>query len=155
MSSDSADPFYWIRVILASNRGTLMELGISPIVTSGLIMQLLAGAKLIEVGDTPKDRALFNGAQKLFGMVITVGQAIVYVLTGMYGDPSDIGAGVCLLIIIQLFVAGLIVLLLDELLQKGYGELVIEQLNQISTHLNIWPICQIQIFSMNFFCIFV
>ena len=64
MSSDSADPFYWIRVILASNRGTLMELGISPIVTSGLIMQLLAGAKIIEVGDTPKDRALFNGAQK-------------------------------------------------------------------------------------------
>merc|ERR1719238_2551355 len=121
MSSDSADPFYWIRVILASNRGTLMELGISPIVTSGLIMQLLAGAKLIEVGDTPKDRALFNGAQKLFGMVITVGQAIVYVLTGMYGDPSDIGAGVCLLIIIQLFFAGMIVLLLDELLQKGYG----------------------------------
>jgi protein transport protein SEC61 subunit alpha len=54
-------------------------------------------------------------------MVITVGQAIVYVLTGLYGDPADIGAGVCLLIIIQLFVAGLIVLLLDELLQKGYG----------------------------------
>lgn len=49
MSSDSADPFYWMRVILASNRGTLMELGISPIVTSGLIMQLLAGAKIIEV----------------------------------------------------------------------------------------------------------
>lgn len=121
MSSDSADPFYWIRVILASNRGTLMELGISPIVTSGLIMQLLHGAKIIEVGDTPKDRALFNGAQKLFGMVITVGQAIVYVMTGMYGDPTEIGAGVCLLIIIQLFVAGLIVLLLDELLQKGYG----------------------------------
>lgn len=41
-----------------------MELGISPIVTSSLIMQLLAGAKIIEVGDTPKDRALFNGAQK-------------------------------------------------------------------------------------------
>jgi len=121
MSSDSADPFYWIRVILASNRGTLMELGISPIVTSGLIMQLLAGAKIIEVGDTPKDRALFNGAQKLFGMVITIGQSIVYVMTGMYGDPAEMGAGICILIIIQLFVAGLIVLLLDELLQKGYG----------------------------------
>merc|ERR1712241_1076991 len=121
MSSDSADPFYWIRVILASNRGTLVELGISPIVTSGLIMQLLAGAKVIEVGDTPKDRALFNGAQKLFGMVITIGQAIVYVMTGMYGEPSDLGTGICLLIILQLFVAGMIVLLLDELLQKGYG----------------------------------
>uniref|UniRef100_A0A8C9ULH9 SEC61 translocon subunit alpha 1 n=1 Tax=Spermophilus dauricus TaxID=99837 RepID=A0A8C9ULH9_SPEDA len=101
MSSDSADPFYWMRVILASNRGTLMELGISPIVTSGLIMQLLAGAKIIEVGDTPKDRALFNGAQKLFGMIITIGQSIVYVMTGMYGDPSEMGAGICLLITIQ------------------------------------------------------
>lgn len=121
MSSDSADPFYWMRVILASNRGTLMELGISPIVTSGLIMQLLAGSKIIEVGDSPKDRALFNGSQKLFGMIITIGQAVVYVMTGMYGDPADLGPGICLLIIIQLFCAGLIVLLLDELLQKGYG----------------------------------
>merc|ERR1712076_125926 len=121
MTSKSADPFYWMRVILASNRGTLMELGISPIVTSGLVTQLLAGAKIIEVGDTPKDRALFSGAQKLFGMIITIGQAIVYVMTGMYGVPSDMGMGVCLLIVIQLFIAGLIVLLLDELLQKGYG----------------------------------
>jgi len=121
MSSESADPFYWMRVIMASNRGTLMELGISPIVTSGLIMQLLAGAKIIEVGDSPRDRALFSGAQKLFGMIITIGQAIVYVMTGMYGVPSEMGMGVCLLIVIQLFIAGLIVLLLDELLQKGYG----------------------------------
>lgn len=121
MSSESADPFYWMRVIMASNRGTLMELGISPIVTSGLIMQLLAGAKIIEVGDTPRDRALFSGAQKLFGMIITIGQAIVYVMTGMYGVPAEMGMGVCCLIVIQLFVAGLIVLLLDELLQKGYG----------------------------------
>ena len=36
----SSDPFYWMRVILASNRGTLMELGISPIITSGLVMQV-------------------------------------------------------------------------------------------------------------------
>ena len=82
MSSDSADPFYCICVILASNRETLMELGISPIVTSGLIMQLLAGAKLIEVGDTPKDRALFNGAHKLFGIVIAVGQVQIWLFLG-------------------------------------------------------------------------
>jgi protein transport protein SEC61 subunit alpha len=107
-------------------------------------MQLLAGAKIIEVGDSPKDRALFNGAQKLFGMIITVGQAIVYVMTGMYGVPAEMGFGICFLIVVQvcglllleirfiipfetmffclqLFIAGLIVLLLDELLQKGYG----------------------------------
>lgn len=54
----------WVMKITVVCLGTLMELGISPIVTSSLIMQLLAGAKIIEVGDTPKDRALFNGAQK-------------------------------------------------------------------------------------------
>lgn len=65
MSSESADPLYWMRVILASNRGTLMELGITPIVTSGMIMQLLAGANLVEVDFSLKeDRALFGGAQK-------------------------------------------------------------------------------------------
>lgn len=42
-----------------------MELGITPIVTSGMIMQLLAGANLIEVDFSLKeDRALFSGAQK-------------------------------------------------------------------------------------------
>jgi protein transport protein SEC61 subunit alpha len=44
----------------------------------------------------------------------------VYVLTGLHGQPSDLGAGVCLLLIIQLVSAALIVILLDELLQKGY-----------------------------------
>ena len=42
-------------------------------------------------------------------------------MTGMYGEPSDIRSSVCLMTIIQLFVAGLIVLLQDELLQKGSG----------------------------------
>ena len=37
----------------------------------------------------------------VFGMIITIGQSIVYVMTGMYGDPSEMGAGICLLITIQ------------------------------------------------------
>ena len=109
-------------MILASNRGTLMELGITPIVTSGMVMQLLAGSKLLEVDQSLKeDRVLFQGAQKLFGMVITLGEAMAYVLSGMYGPVKDLGAGNAILIILQLFCAGLVVLILDELLQKGYG----------------------------------
>src|SRR6056300_498869 len=121
-ASKTSDPFYWMRVILASNRGTLMELGISPIVTSGMVMQLLAGSRIIEVDYSVKeDRALFSGAQKLFGILITVGEAIAYVVSGMYGDLGSIGAGNAILIITQLFCSGIIVLTLDELLQKGYG----------------------------------
>eukprot|EP00736_Rhodelphis_marinus_P014223 Rmarinus@m.6257 len=121
-NTQSSDPFYWLRVILASNRGTLMELGISPIVTSGLVMQLLAGSRVIEVDNSVKeDRALFSGAQKLFGLIITVGEAVAYVMSGMYGDISELGTGNAILIIMQLFFAGVTVILLDELLQKGYG----------------------------------
>jgi protein transport protein SEC61 subunit alpha len=121
-ASKTSDPFYWMRVILASNRGTLMELGISPIITSGMIMQLLAGSRIIEVNQSLKeDRALFGGAQKLFGILITIGEAVAYVLSGMYGDLATIGAGNALLIILQLISAGMIVIILDELLQKGYG----------------------------------
>merc|ERR1719198_1021826 len=101
-TTESSDPFYWVRVILASNRGTLMELGISPIVTSGLVMQLLAGSKIIEVDQGMKrDRELFQGAQKLFGMIITIGEAVAYVVSGMYGQIGDLGAGNAILIIIQ------------------------------------------------------
>ncbi len=107
-----------------------MELGISPIVTSGMIMQLLAGSKLIEVNKNNKeDKELFEGATKrnlkfkilVFGFLITVGEAVAYVISGMYGDLSSLGTFNAYLIIIQLVIAGIIVLLLDEVLQKGYG----------------------------------
>lgn len=121
-TASGSDPFYWARVIMASNRGTCMELGISPIVTSGLVIQLLAGSKIIEVDNAVKeDRALLNGAQKLLGVLITIGEAVAYVVSGMYGDVRDLGAGNAILIIVQLFFAGIIVICLDELLQKGYG----------------------------------
>lgn len=52
---------------------------------------------------------------------MTLGQAVVQVISGFYGDPKELGAGVCLILVLQLFLAGVIVILFDELLQKGYG----------------------------------
>lgn len=122
VSSDSSDPLLWLRMMLASNRGTLMELGISPIVSSGMVFQLLQGTKLISVDPLSKaDRDLLGQAQKLLAILLAFGQATVYVLTGMYGPASSLGLGVCLLLVLQLVFAGVVVILLDELLQKGYG----------------------------------
>lgn len=117
-----SDPLYWLRVILASNKGTLMELGISPVVTASMVMQLLAAAKIIQIDEDDKeDRILFDGAQKLVGLGMTLIEAFAYVMSGMYGSISDIGIVVALLIVAQLFIAGVVCILLDELLQKGYG----------------------------------
>ncbi len=91
VSSDTSDPLYWLRMMLASNRGTLMELGISPIISSGMVFQLLAGTHLIDVNlDLKTDRELYQTAQKLFAIILSFGQACVYVLTGLYGQPSDL-----------------------------------------------------------------
>ncbi|KAF6141079.1 hypothetical protein GIB67_006524 [Kingdonia uniflora] len=59
-STTGADPFYWMRAILASSRGTVMELGMTPIITSGMVIQLLQVSKLIKVdNNVRKDRKLF------------------------------------------------------------------------------------------------
>mmetsp|Transcript_31225 Transcript_31225/g.35650 ORF Transcript_31225/g.35650 Transcript_31225/m.35650 type:complete len:295 (+) Transcript_31225:151-1035(+) len=99
-----------------------MELGISPLITSSMLMQFFVGAKLISVNrHIPEDQELLNTAEKLFGLLMTVGEAFAYVLSGMYGQVWDIGIINATLIILQLVIAGVIVLLLDEMLQKGYG----------------------------------
>lgn len=122
VKQEGADPLYWLRVILASNKGTIMELGMSPIITSGMIMQLLVGAKIIDVNmQSKEDRELYQASSKLFGLLITFGEALAYLLSGMYGPVGELGLINCILIIAQLFLAGFMVLMLDELLQKGYG----------------------------------
>jgi preprotein translocase SecY subunit len=113
-----------LRVIFASNRGTLMELGIGPIVTAGLILQLLVGGAMIECDmSNPEDRSLFTTASKVFSIVLTGVQAAAYIIGGMY-NPSGGGglpSGTALIIFLQLLTTGVIVMLLDELVQKGWG----------------------------------
>ena len=120
--SEGADPLHWMRVILVSNKGTLMELGISPIITSSFVLQVFVGLHIISVDrDVQEDRHLLEACQKFFGLLITLGTSISYVYSGMYGSVELIGAKNCILLIIQLSFAGLMVMLLDELLSKGYG----------------------------------
>jgi protein transport protein SEC61 subunit alpha len=119
---NSTDYFYWLRVILASQRGTLTELGIGPIVTSGLIMQLLLGSKMIDVDmSDPYDRSMFSGTQKVMAIFLTAFNAIAYMLGGAFGPPAALGLESMVLIFLQLMFAGIIIVLLDELLQKGWG----------------------------------
>ena len=116
------DPMFWSRLILASNRGTLMELGIGPIVTAGMIMQLLIGSKIITVDNNNKEeRELSNAAQKLLAIIIALFEAVAYVFSGMYGDIEIIGPFRALMIILQLVAASVMVNMLDDILNKGFG----------------------------------
>ena len=109
---ETTDYFYWLRVILASQRGTLTELGIGPIVTSGLIMQLLLGSRIINVNmSDPYDRALFSGAQKVLAVFLTIFNSVAYLLGGAFG--KNLGISDALFIFAQLVFAGVVVIIND------------------------------------------
>jgi len=120
---------YLLNIIFAANAGTLMELGIGPIVTAGLILQILVGAKIIDMDLTkPEDRRRFTAAQKTLALLFGVFEATAYVLASRYwpyaGNPitgSEASWGIRLAVVAQLSFATLLVLVLDEMLQKGWG----------------------------------
>jgi preprotein translocase SecY subunit len=117
--SEGDDPLFAIRVIFASNRGTLLELGIGPIVTAGLIIQLLAGSDIISFDRSdPEDRALFTAASKMFSLIMVIVQASMYIISGAYGVLT---LQQSIILFAQLLAAGIIIMLLDELIQKGWG----------------------------------
>ena len=104
-------------IIFAARHGTLLELGIGPIVTAGLIMQILVGTKIVNLDLTnPRDRALFTSSQKVMTIVVTAVQAAASALAYKYIGPT-----VPMIIFAQLFVATLLLMLLDELVDKGWG----------------------------------
>ncbi|MFW9995300.1 MAG: preprotein translocase subunit SecY [Candidatus Odinarchaeota archaeon] len=115
-------PFEWLRTIMAQSKGSLAELGIGPIVTAGLIMQILTGSKIINVDmSDPEERALYTGAQKVLSVGMTLFEAIAYIVGGAYGPVDELGTSGAILVIIQLMAAGIVIILLDEMIQKGWG----------------------------------
>ncbi|OYT39881.1 MAG: preprotein translocase subunit SecY [Desulfurococcales archaeon ex4484_58] len=119
-----------VQIIFASNRGTLMELGIGPIVTAGLIMQILVGAKIIDLDlSNPEDRKKFTAAQKTFALLLAGFEAVMYVIACRYWTltgPNPLfncsaEAWQRIAVGAQLFIATYIVILLDEMIQKGWG----------------------------------
>lgn len=108
------------RVIFASQQGTLVELGIGPIVTAGLLMQLLKGSEILKFDFTkPDERGIFQTATKLVTYIVIVVESIVYAIA-VYG-PGITNPTVLYVIIGQLISASIIIMFLDELIQKGWG----------------------------------
>jgi len=109
-----------LSIIFASSRGKLTELGIGPIVTAGLILQLLVGSAMIDCDmSKPEDRGLFTTANKVFSLILTGVQASAYIIGGMYTLQG--GTTTAIFIFLQLLAAGIIIMLMDELVQKGWG----------------------------------
>ncbi len=108
---------FW-QTITASKMGTLITLGIGPIVTAGIIMQLLVGARIIQMDlSIPENRALFQGCQKLLSIIMCFVEAVLFVGAGAFGALTPLLA---FLIVIQIALGSIILIYLDEIVSK-YG----------------------------------
>jgi len=108
------------RVIFASQQGSLVELGIGPIVTAGLLMQLLRGSDILKFDfKRPEERGVFQTATKMLTYFVIVIESAVYGWA-VYG-PGISEPHVLAILVGQLMAASVFVVFMDELIQKGWG----------------------------------
>jgi len=119
LSENALSRFEFLAIILGAKFGSIMSLGIGPIVTASIILQLLVGSKILNIDlRSHEGKAYFQGLQKLLAIVFTIFEAAVYVLMrGLEAVP-----GLEWLLILQLFIGGLLVIFMDEVITKwGFG----------------------------------
>jgi preprotein translocase subunit SecY len=145
LQGQGTEAFGQFRSILAGGQGTILQLGIGPIVTASIVLQLLGGADLLglDTQNNPRDQVLYQGLQKLLVIVMSALTALPMVFAGEFLPPSPqvaqslgIGlVGVQWLMFVQVFLGGILILYMDEVVSKwgvgsGVGLFIIAGVSQ-------------------------
>ncbi len=128
LGKNALEQFESLSIILGANFGSVISLGIGPIVMASIILQLLVGSGFLGMDLTTQEgKAKFQGLQKVLTILFIVFEASIYVLMGgLAPDPALAGTTVFvimqMLLIIQLFIGGYMIFLMDEVINKwGFG----------------------------------
>jgi len=119
LSVNALERFKYLAIILGTDFGSIISLGIGPIVMASIILQLLTGAGIINIEtNTVEGKKFFQGLQKLLVLFFIIFEASVYVLmNGLQAVPGYTG-----LVIFQLILGGLVIFYMNELCEKwGFG----------------------------------
>ncbi|MGC9116096.1 MAG: preprotein translocase subunit SecY [Conexivisphaera sp.] len=112
-------PLY--QIVFAAQQGTLTSLGIGPIVTGGLLAEILVGSDIVRMDfSRPEDKAAFTAMVKVFTVVFIVIESVAYTV-GMLGFFYHVPLSALPVDALQLIVAGFVVYMLDQAIQKGWG----------------------------------
>ena len=120
LSSAAVDQFAQLRAVMAGSFGSILTLGIGPIVTASIVLQLLVGSKLLDLDlSSPEDKSQYQATQKILSIVFTMFEAGVLVLTGSLVPIDNSYLGVLFL---QLVIGAILIIYLDEVISKwGFG----------------------------------
>ena len=128
LGENALQQFEFLSIILGASFGSIISLGIGPLVTSSIVLQLLTGTGILNLDLTqPESRKKFQGLQKIGAIFFIIFEAGIYVLMGGLA-PSQLLAGTPafatleMLLIFQLFLGGILIMFMDELISKwGFG----------------------------------
>ncbi|WP_121822460.1 preprotein translocase subunit SecY [Halostella salina] len=143
-ATGGGDIYQQFRSILAGSQGSVLQVGIGPIVTASIVLQLLGGANLLGLDtNDPRDQVLYQGLQKLLVVVMTVLTAAPMVFAGSFLPAGTISLGGMTLgtgatqwvIFGQIIVGGILILFMDEIISKwgvgsGIGLFIIAGVSQ-------------------------
>ncbi len=119
LSNNALERFEYLAIILGTDFGSIISLGVGPIVMASIILQLLTGSGILNIDTTTTEgKKFFQGLQKLLVFFFIVFEAIVYVLMeGLQAVP-----GFTYVVISQLILGGLAIFYMAEVSEKwGFG----------------------------------
>ncbi len=113
--------FEFLAIILGTSFGSVISLGIGPIVTASIVLQLLVGSKILNINLRETDgRKLFQGLQKTLAILFTAFEAIVFVMMGGLSPAAGFSPWT---LVFQLFLGGILIIYMDEVISKyGFGQ---------------------------------
>ncbi len=120
LGQNSLSQFQLLSILLGSEFGSIISLGIGPIVTASILLQLLNGSGVLKFDlTTPDGKKLFQGVQKALVFAFIIFEAMVYVYTGGLAPNQNTSS---MALVIQLIIGGILILLMDEVVSKwGFG----------------------------------
>ncbi len=123
--------YEFLQLILASKIGSLITVGIGPIILASIFLQLFIGAKVIDINmQDPEQKKTFQGTQKLLALILCFFESAVYVMSGNVAPMGFAGTNTLplfesllftqLFVVFQLAMGSIILLFLDEIVSR-YG----------------------------------
>ena len=128
LGENALQQFEFLSIILGASFGSIISLGIGPLVTSSIVLQLLAGTGMLKLDlTTPEGKKKFQGLQKILAIFFVIFEAAIYVLMGGLAPSASLTgtplfAQLEILLIFQMILGGIMIMFMDEVVSKwGFG----------------------------------
>ncbi|MBU0471433.1 MAG: preprotein translocase subunit SecY [Nanoarchaeota archaeon] len=120
LGQNALQQFEFLSVILGASFGSIISLGIGPIVTASIVLQLLNGSGIVKFDlSSHEGKQRFQGIQKLLSIGFIILEGAIYVSMGGLSPSAGIPASI---LIFQLFLGGVLIMFMDEVISKwGFG----------------------------------